>query len=147
MGRGRENPADGALHLGYQPWELSPLQARRDSGREEPLNPERDAWRETLCSLSFCVSSSCWGFSLVEPTGSWGRGVLRFTPWLFLQDGFGGAVKEAHVTCPPGASSVSLHGGWVLEAPYFLSKTPSSPPLHTHCSPLSASKPSELICL
>lgn len=48
MGRGRENPADGALHLGYQPWELSSLQARRDSGREEPLNPERDAWRETV---------------------------------------------------------------------------------------------------
>lgn len=34
--------------LGYQPWEPSPLQARRDSGREEPLNPERDAWRETV---------------------------------------------------------------------------------------------------
>ena len=128
MGGGRENPADGALHLGYQPWEPSPLQARRDSGREEPLNPERDAWRETVpgreqedrdpaLTLLLCVHLLL-GLLTVEPTGNWGRGELRFTPWLVLQDGLGGAAKEAQVTCPPGPPSVSLHGG-VLEAPHF----------------------------
>lgn len=103
-------PVGSAAHSGCQPWEPSPLQARRESGREESRNPERDAWRETVPGREQGDRDPAFtlllgihlllGLLMLEPTGSRGRGALRFTPWLVLQDGFGGAAKEAHVTCP-----------------------------------------------
>lgn len=141
------DPVGGAVHSGCQPWEPSPLQARRESGREEPRNPERDAWRETVPGREQGNRDPAFtlllgihlllGLLTLEPTGSWGRGVLRFTPWLVLQDGFGGAAKEAHVTCPLDllrSACMAGRGDWMRHA--FSARPPpplpSTPTVHLY---------------
>lgn len=134
-GGGRENPAGGAVHSRCQPWKPSQEGRNPRTQREirgERLCPAGSRGIETLPSLCFWLSISCWGFSPLESTGSRGRGALRFTPWLILQDGFGGAAKEAHVTCPLDlllSACMAGRGDWMRHT--FSAR----PPPHLHSAP------------